>query len=136
MSIHKMVPISGLVNILTGALVGFVGTDGLEYMVENTCLQGANYLIPTSGITITLAPTVKTTVLEPAGTLAALTVKMPLSPVDQQVVHFSTSQILTALTVSPNTGQTMANGLPTSAAAGQGFEFIWNAAQVKWYRIQ
>jgi hypothetical protein len=136
MSDNKAVPLLGLVNILTGAFVGFLGADGFEYLITATCLQGGvNYVIPLTGNTVTAGNTVKNTVLEPAGTLANLTFKMPPNPVDQQVVAFSTTQILTILTVSANTGQTMANGMPTAATAGQGFAFIFNKSLSKWFRI-
>lgn len=96
--------------------------------------QSHSYQTPSTGATITIANTSRTLVIDPAGTLAALTVQMPAAPIDGQLVEFSTSQILTALTVSPNGGQTMGNGLPTSATAGQGFGFIYRLALTKWFR--
>jgi hypothetical protein len=96
--------------------------------------QSYSYQTPLTGATIVVANTSRTLVIDPAGTLAALTVQLPAAPIDGQLVEFSTSQVLTSLTVSPNGGQTMGNGLPTSAAAGQGFGFIYRLALTKWFR--
>jgi len=96
--------------------------------------QSYSYQTPLTGATIVVASTSRTLVCDPAGALAALTIQMPAAPIDGQIVEFSTTQALISLTVSPNGGQTMANGLPTSAAAGQGFGFIYRLALTKWFR--
>jgi hypothetical protein len=132
---YKIAHLSCLCDSVTGAFVGVVGNDGREYIIPSINTEATTYLTPLTGTTVTLAPGAGITVFNPAGALAALTVKMPASPVDNQSAIFSFSQAITALTVSPNTGQTMGNGLPTAATAGQGFRFIYKAASLKWFRI-
>lgn len=50
-------------------------------------------------------------VVNPAGTIAALTVNFPLNPPDGTVVEISTTQIITALTLVPGTGDVIVNGV-------------------------
>jgi len=89
-------------------------------------------LVEPTGFSITLGA--KLTTLTPAGTLATGTVKMPASPIDGQPVQVSTTQTITALTVVPNTGQTIKNA-PTTLAAGTSFLYYYNAAETTWYRL-
>lgn len=50
-------------------------------------------------------------VVNPTGTLAALTVNLPLNPVDGACAEITSTQILTSLTVNANTGDTVVNGV-------------------------
>jgi hypothetical protein len=58
-----------------------------------------------TGSTITMQTGVL--VLNPTGTLAALTVNLPLNPVDGAVAEISSTQTITALTVAANTGDSL-----------------------------
>lgn len=62
-----------------------------------------------TGSTITMQ-TGKLTV-NPTGTLAALTVNLPLNPVDGAIAEIASTQILTSLTVNANTGDSIVNGI-------------------------
>jgi hypothetical protein len=95
---------------------GAISNSGNEYDV------GSSLLAPTSGSTITLSS--HATILHPSGTLATLTVKMPASPGQGEIHGVSTTQTLTALTVSPNTGQSVA-GTPSALASGGSFKLIY-----------
>jgi hypothetical protein len=50
-------------------------------------------------------------VVNPTGTLAALTVNLPLNPVDGADASITSTQILTSLTVNANTGDAIVNGI-------------------------
>lgn len=50
-------------------------------------------------------------VVNPTGTLAALTVNLPLNPVDGACAEITSTQILTSLTVNANTGDVVVNGV-------------------------
>lgn len=89
---------------------------------------------PATGFSITLANNTATLVLTPAGTLATGTITMPSAPADKMIVRFSTQQAITALTVSPNGGQSISNA-PATAAPGQGFSFIYHLATTTWLRL-
>jgi hypothetical protein len=50
-------------------------------------------------------------VLNATGTLAALTVNLPLNPVDGCCAEITTTQIVTSMTVNANTGDVIVNGV-------------------------
>jgi hypothetical protein len=49
------------------------------------------------------------------------------------VVAFSSTQIITALTVSANAGQSIVNAV-TTLAAGGGAKYIYRLTNTTWYR--
>lgn len=103
-------------------------TNGLQ----NT---GKNIAVPVTSGTVTLTASNAHQIINPAGTLAALTVAFPASPVDGQVQIISFTQIITALTLS---GGTFVGG-PTAIALTNGgamFSMIFNSSDTKWYRCQ
>jgi len=99
------------------------GTNGL--------LQNYDYQTPTTGFSYTFT-TFNTLVMNPAGTLATGTITMPASPVDGMTITFSSTKIITALTVNANTGQTINNAV-TTLAAGQTASYIYRAASTAWF---
>lgn len=56
-------------------------------------------------------------VVNPTGTLAALTVNLPLNPVDGCCAEITSTQVLTSLTVSANTGDVIVNGVLGAVSA-------------------
>jgi hypothetical protein len=62
-----------------------------------------------TGSTITMQTGIL--VLNPTGTLASLTVNLPLNPVDGADASITSTQILTSLTVNANTGDSIVNGI-------------------------
>jgi hypothetical protein len=101
------------------------GTNGL--------LQSYDYQVLTTGFTYTFAAGTQVLVINPAGTLATGTITMPASPADGMTIRFSSIQIITALTVSANTGQSIAAAV-TTLAAGGGAAYIYRLANTTWYR--
>jgi|GEM_PF-4043713 len=69
-------------------------------------------------------------IIDPAGTLATLTITLPASPSNNQQVSFSFSQTITALTV---TGGTLANSITTVSAGGI-IRLVFNTAAAKWFQ--
>lgn len=100
------------------------------YDVNNTY----TYLVPITGFSVTIGNGISSLILNPAGTLAAGTITMPAAPLDGQIVRFSSTQIVTALTVNAGTGQTI-NNAPTSLAAGVGNAFQYVLKQLSWFRV-
>jgi hypothetical protein len=88
-------------------------------------------LTPTTGSTITLATTHFRTILNPTGSLLALTINMPATPVDGQVQRITTTQAITTLTVSGNGNSII--GAPTSLIIGQSFSMIYDVPTTTWY---
>jgi len=92
-----------------------------------------SYQTPTTGFAITIANTAGRSILDPAGTLAAGTITMPAAPKDGQLCRIASTQAVTALTHSPNTGQTLKGALTTIAANGFA-EYTYRSANTTWYR--
>jgi len=99
------------------------GTSGL--------LQNYDYQTPTTGFTYTFNA-YNALVMNPAGTLATGTITMPAAPVDGMTITFSSTKIITTLTVSANTGQTINNAV-TTLAAGQSASYVYRAASTAWF---
>jgi len=100
------------------------GTNGL--------LQQYDYQTPTTGFSYTFAAGTTVLVMNPADTLATGTITMPASPTDGMTISFSSTQIITALTVSPNTGQSIV-GNPTTMLAGGAMTFVYRLSNTTWY---
>ncbi|CAB5238398.1 hypothetical protein UFOVP162_44 [uncultured Caudovirales phage] len=100
------------------------GTNGL--------LQSYDYQVLTTGFTYTFAAGTQVLVINPAGTLATGTITMPASPADGMTITFSSSQQITALTLSGNTGQTVV-GAVTFLPAKTGVTYIYRATGTTWY---
>lgn len=101
------------------------GTNGL--------LQSYDYQTPSTGFSYTFAAGTQVLVMNPAGTLATGTITMFASPSDGMTLRFSSSQIITALTVSANTGQSIVSAV-TTLLAGGGAAYIYRSANSTWYR--
>jgi len=91
-------------------------------------------VVPTTGFNNTIANTTTYYLVEPAGTLATGTIKMPAAPVDGQVVRILSTQTITALTHQNNTGQTLKAALTTIAADGHA-AWIYKTSTTTWYRV-
>jgi hypothetical protein len=88
------------------------------------------YAVPTTGQTVAMSANIGRLVLNPAGLLALLTITMPPSPTDGQECSFSTSQPITALTMS---GGTIIGGLTTLALGGFA-SFVYSSGASSWFR--
>lgn len=93
-----------------------------------------SYQSPLTGTTITSAAGTSNLVLTPAGTIAALTVALPpaATNVDGAIFTISTSQTVTALTVTAGVGNSLISS-PTTLTANNDVSFIWRASNTSWY---
>lgn len=96
--------------------------------------EAYNYNVPVAAFNFTIANATNVQIFKPAGLLATGTVKMPASPINGQIVRITSTQQITGLTHSPNTGQTLNGALTTILANGFG-SWIYRAADTSWYRI-
>jgi hypothetical protein len=87
-----------------------------------------NYSAPLTGATVAMSTTTSNNIINPAGTLAALTVTLPATPVDGQVCRILFTQAVTALTM---TGVTP--GL-SAAVAGTTYTLRYRTASATWFR--
>lgn len=72
-----------------------------------------------------------TLLINPAGTILALTVALPGSPVDGDTVLISSTQAITTLTMS---GGTVIGGL-TTMAIGTYAKYQYHSTTSEWWRI-
>lgn len=102
--------------------------------VVGSIAHGYQRVIGTTGGSSTINDHVSSFILDPSGTIATYSITMPASPADGMELSVSSSQIVTALTMSANTGQTLDGALSTFAANGFS-RFIYIQATTTWYRI-
>lgn len=90
------------------------------------------YTTPTTGATVTVNPNghVKL-VINPAGSLLALTVTLPSSPQDGDMVSLTSSQAVTTLTMN---GGMIVGALSTLSIASFA-QYCYNSDSSSWYRI-
>ncbi len=95
------------------------------------------YVIPLTGATITAVPGQGGFQVNPAGAIAALTVVLPEGTVEGQVFETSTSQDITAVTVTAAAGDLIfgTQGTLGTLGAGGGFSFRFRLSNSTWYRI-
>lgn len=111
-----------------------------KYTFQQLGLGAIQYNAPLTGASITVLGTTGTLLLEPAGTIATLTVTLPaLANLQQgQILRISSTQTVTALTLTAGSGTTIAAQTPTaitvSATASYGYKLIFYGT--KWYRLQ
>lgn len=99
------------------------------------------YNAPLTGASITVNPLSSTLVLDPAGTIAALTLVFPPATalIDGQSLEVSSSNTVTALTITPGSGTTIAQNptaITVSTTTSYGYKFQYVAAVTKWIRLQ
>ena len=134
---------------ISGMTVGatLTGTEAFESVQSSNTVQLSatqikaytdratyTYNVPVTGFSLTIGAAIQYLILEPAGVLATVTITMPVSPTDGYRVGFTSTQAVTTLTLTPNTGQTIRNS-PTALAAGVGITFLYRSANATWYRV-
>lgn len=89
---------------------------------------------PLTGTTQVIPDDAEMVIVNPAGTIAAWTLTMPVNPYDKQEITVAFDQIITSLTMAGSGSQTLKGGL--TAAAAKGFaSWRYRKADTTWYRI-
>lgn len=109
-------------------------TSGAWTRITSLIASPYSLQVPTTGFSITIGTGVNQLILNPAGTLATGTVIMPLIALNGQPVKISAEQTITALSFSPNVGQTIA-GAPNTLVQYTSVNFMYNLANLKWFRV-
>lgn len=140
--------VSGQITITNGNLIGNANSGKAYFTLDNNGGvispnghgdTSKSIQVPVTGFSITIANNVSTLILNPAGTLATGTITMPAAPFDGQEVRINSTATITALTVSPNAGQTVKNApttLTINTSGPQGYCFIYHLASTTWFRLQ
>jgi hypothetical protein len=114
-----------------------------SYMQSNLTFSQSTftteYSSPLTGATVTIATASGNAhlIVTPAGTIAALTIKLPAVAglVDKQEILVNCTQIVTTLTMDAN-GATAILGAPsTLASANEYFRLKYDALMTTWYRV-
>lgn len=113
-----------------GVLVNFsAGTkDFAVVMPAGYDLIGVNIQAPLTGATVAMANTDRHLVLNPAGTLAALTITLPATPIHQ--IDIRSSEAISSLAFTP--GWTL-KAPPITLAAGELISAIPNPGTTTWF---
>lgn len=106
--------------------------DALNRNEKPICLLPLR-VVPVTTNSLVIPDGVHRYLVDPAGTLAVLNIKMPLKPYQDQEVSIAFSQIVTTLTMQPNTSQTFIGTPPTTTAVGQVITYQWSATDSKWW---
>lgn len=103
----------------------------------NAVVTQPNIATPLTATTVTITPTsgVYTQSIQPAGTLASLTVSLSQGSLAGQYVSISFNQAVTSLTISTTASGFSGIALPTSATVTSSFGFVWNASNSTWIRV-
>lgn len=90
-----------------------------------TPLTGASQVIPDDAEFVAV---------NPAGTIAAYTLTMPVNPYDGQRISVAFDQVVTTLTMAASGSHTLKGGL--TAATAKGFAtWRYRSADTTWYRV-
>lgn len=109
------------VSLTAPAASGIIGLAG------NARIQ---YSAPLTGASVALASTTDILIIEPAGTIAELTITLPAA-VDGKVIALSSTQIVSSLTLTANGSDSVVTGL-SALAVGIALRLV--ARSTKWYR--
>lgn len=91
----------------------------------------AQLITPVTGATVAVSNDTAVLIIKPAGAIAELTITMPTSPIDGQLVGLTFTDVVTALTIN---GGTVLTAL-TTAEEGTSRQWLYNAASATWYKI-
>ncbi len=127
----------GNVGVLgdTGEIrLGTSGTHNTVNAAGSLALVDEIYETPLTGSTVTLLPNSSIVIIDPASTLAALTVNMPAVPKDGQIIKIGITQNITSLTHSGN-GNTLVEGFSSSTNSPVTGTWYYRAADTTWYPV-
>lgn len=98
---------------------------------QATATGAPRVVVPVTTNIITLDRTQTCLYVSPVGTIAALTIQLPVNPPPGAVVDISFSQIVTALTIQSGEATAVAS---TAGAVGVGHQYRYINATTGWVR--
>jgi len=124
----------------TAALVAAVAARTIQMDVipdasSDPAIVGTTYVYtPLTGTSQAIPSDAEAVIIDPAGTIAALTLVMPETPYDGQELTLTFDAVVTALTMTPGTGQTLKGALTAGAVAGFA-TWRYRATGTTWWRV-
>jgi len=124
-------------NALLRVIQGIGGSDILIPAFQlNALVSPYDLQAPLTGASHQIADQTAVVIINPAGTIAAYTLLMPVNPYDGQQVRFTATQTVTTLTLTPSGTQTISNAPTTiGAAVTTHFDYIYNQSSNTWFLI-
>lgn len=119
----------------TAALVAAVAAKTIQMDEVESGPVDIQTELPLTGASIQVRDNAEMLVIDQAGTIAALTINMPLNPYDGQKVEMSFDEVVTTLTMTASgSGQTLKGAL--TAATAKGFaSWRYSLGQKTWWRV-
>jgi len=124
---------TALLKIRTLAQTGDGSLSALNITTSGTLIDKSyNIAAPVTLGTVVMSAGQQRQIINPAGTLAVLTVTLPSSPTDGQIAGISFTQAITALTINAPGGATVIAPL-TAAAIDTNIRFVYQASSTSWF---
>lgn len=114
--------------------VGQSGHRMKSVWVSGALTTGYQRVAASSAGSTTISANTSVLILHATGTLTSYTVTMPAAPNDGQHVYITCDQAITSLTVSANSGQSIA-GAPATLALGNAVNYIYVSTDTEWYPL-
>ena len=118
------------------------GGGAVQYTSFRGGVAYASSATITSGTSSTIANAIIRTYINPASTIATYTLTLPSAPLDGTTVQIfgggtiTTGAVVTALTISPNSGQSIVGTSVTTLSVGPAIIYEYNSVNTSWYRQQ
>lgn len=126
----------------TGAASG-VQPQSAKVNIQTLGAGTYQYVVPLTGDTVTATAYNNQVIVNPAGTIAALTLVTPAATalLDGQSLGFCTTQIISTLTTTAGSGTTVSNAptamlVPVATGAASCVTWRYRQANTTWYRVQ
>lgn len=126
---------NGLTGIQGGTTSERYHLTSSQYTEATTYLpyeRSYQKVVPVSGDTVIFNNLVKRLILNPAGTLATVTVSLPSTPFDGQEICINTTKNITALSLSSS--KTIV-GATTSLTANTSTRYFYISSDNTWYKL-
>lgn len=117
-------------RLYDGSTAGGVKMARLDEVTGGTV--SIQYAAPTTGTTVTMTSGVQSLILNPAGTIATLTVTLPSSPANGAAVDIRSTQQVTAITVQGAGAETITGATGQLNANGR-MTFLYRSSDTTWY---
>lgn len=129
--IGAVTPSTGVFTALTANTATVKALDFTEGLADS----GYSYSVPVTGFAVTVAPTTSHVVFAPVATLASGSVTLPTAARDGLLLRIVSTKDVTAITITPGTGQTVI-AAPVALAANVAVAWLYRLANKTWYRMQ
>lgn len=124
----------GIAGDMDSIKLGEEGTHGCTYLVGSQCWVDEQFETPVTGTIITADATKSVLIINPAEILATLTVNMPASPKDGQLLKIVISENITSMTHG-NGGNILIGPFQPSIIAPASGTWYFRAVDNTWYPL-